>query len=268
MPTPLELITDPATLISLGLYIALLTWENVAPARALPRISGWWLRGLVSFALYFLGASYLPLLVADYFTPLRVLDLTSWGTWGGALLLLFTYELLAYAYHRSIHKWDALFRAFHQLHHSAERLDVLGALWFGPLDLIGFTMMSVIAMALVGVTPEAGMVFMLTAFFLAIFQHTNIKTPMWLGYLVQRPESHAHHHARGVHHDNYADLPIIDLLFGTFRNPREFAAQQGYYDGASARVLEMLLLRDVTEPDSQSAPLRPSLLDVHTERAS
>jgi len=43
---------------------------------------------------------------------------------------------------------------------------------------------------------------------------------------------------------------LFDLLFGTFRNPREFAAEQGFYDGASARIGELLLWRDVA-----SAPL-------------
>jgi sterol desaturase/sphingolipid hydroxylase (fatty acid hydroxylase superfamily) len=54
------------------------------------------------------------------------------------------------------------------------------------------------------------------------------------------------HHARGIHHYNYADLPVIDLLFGTFRNPREHAHATGFWHGASTRVVDMLLLRDVS----------------------
>jgi sterol desaturase/sphingolipid hydroxylase (fatty acid hydroxylase superfamily) len=45
-----------------------------------------------------------------------------------------------------------------------------------------------------------------------------------------------------------SDLPFFDLLFGTFHNPREFSAEQGFYDGASARIPEMLRFRDVSEP--------------------
>jgi sterol desaturase/sphingolipid hydroxylase (fatty acid hydroxylase superfamily) len=84
--------------------------------------------------------------------------------------------------------------------------------------------------------------------FLAVFQHSNIRTLRWLGYVLQRPESHSRHHARGVHAGNYADLPIIDMLFGTFHNPADFARETGFYDGASARVVDMLCLRDVSEP--------------------
>ena len=44
------------------------------------------------------------------------------------------------------------------------------------------------------------------------------------------------------------------MLFGTFRNPRDFAPAAGFYDGASARVLDMLRFRDVaTRRDERPA---------------
>ncbi len=84
--------------------------------------------------------------------------------------------------------------------------------------------------------------------FCSVFQHANVKTPHWLGYFLQRPESHSVHHQAGVHAGNYSDLPLFDLLFGTFRNPQEFAGQTGFYRGASNRLWDMLLMRDVTRP--------------------
>ena len=70
---------------------------------------------------------------------------------------------------------------------------------------------------------------------------------------MQRRESHSHHHARGVHGDNYADLLMIDLLFGTFIDPAGFAPQQGYYERASARIAEMVLGHEVTtQPHSDA----------------
>jgi hypothetical protein len=48
------------------------------------------------------------------------------------------------------------------------------------------------------------------------------------------------------------DLAIWDLVFGTFQNPAQFAAEAGFYDGASARVSEMLLGRDVQQPPATS----------------
>jgi sterol desaturase/sphingolipid hydroxylase (fatty acid hydroxylase superfamily) len=104
----------------------------------------------------------------------------------------------------------------------------------------------------VGLTAEATTVVLLTVTLLAILQHSNIRTPQWLGYLVQRPEAHSFHHERGVHARNYSDLPIFDILFGTFHNPREFASANGFYDGASARVVDMLLMRDVSTPRARA----------------
>jgi sterol desaturase/sphingolipid hydroxylase (fatty acid hydroxylase superfamily) len=37
------------------------------------------------------------------------------------------YELGMYVWHRSMHKNNVLWRVFHQMHHSAERLDTYGA---------------------------------------------------------------------------------------------------------------------------------------------
>jgi sterol desaturase/sphingolipid hydroxylase (fatty acid hydroxylase superfamily) len=35
-------------------------------------------------------------------------------------------------------KSNILWRIFHQMHHSAERLDTYGAFYFSPYDMIGF----------------------------------------------------------------------------------------------------------------------------------
>jgi len=171
------------------------------------------------------------------------------GTWAGALVGLLVYEAGAWAWHRSMHASTFLWRALHQMHHSAERLDTYGAFWFSPLDMVGWTALSSLSLTLVvGLTPEATTLTVLTVTLLAIFQHTNLRTPRWLGYVIQRPESHSRHHARGVHAGNYSDLPVFDLVFGTFDNPRAFATQTGFYDGASARIADMLLWRDVSSP--------------------
>lgn len=256
MPTPLEILLDPLSLAVLAMYGALMLWEALAPARKLPDVPGWRFRGLAAFAAYFYLSSYLPLWWDGLFARFQLFDLTGLGTWGGALAGLLVYELCAYAYHRSMHGSDTLWRVFHQMHHSAERLDTAGAWWFSPMDMVGWTAVGSLSLVLlVGVTPEAATVILLTVTFLAIFQHANVRTPRWLGYIVQRPESHAIHHGRGVHRYNYADLPVFDMLFGTFRNPVGYAGESGFYDGASARVADMLLFRDVSRPRLPEEPL-------------
>ena len=125
-----------------------------------------------------------------------------------------------------------------------------------PLDALLFlSLSSVVLYPVLGLTPAAGAWATAALTFLAVFQHSRLRTPRWLGFLVQRPESHAVHHARGVHAFNYADVPLWDIVFGTFNNPGEGAETpaQGFYDGASARVLDMLAFRDVSGPRGSGA---------------
>ena len=142
------------------------------------------------------------------------------------------------------------------MHHSAERIDTFGAFWFSPLDMIGWTAVgSLLLVLVVGVTPQAATILLLSILFLAVFQHANIRTPHWLGYLIQRPESHTIHHGKDIHHYNYADLPVFDMLFGTFRNPQGYEVETGFYPGASSCVVDMLLFRDLNRTATVDKPV-------------
>ena len=254
MPTPLELLLDPISLTVLAIYATLIAWEAFAPARKLPPVKLWRTRGLLAFAVYFLLSSYLPLLWTEHLARYQLFDLTALSTWTGVLVGLLVYEAGVYVWHRTMHSSNVLWRLFHQMHHSAERVDTFGAFWFSPLDMVGWTVLFSLCLTLiVGLTPEATTLTMLIATFLSIFQHANIRTPRWLGYIVQRPESHARHHARGIHAGNYSDLPLFDLLLGTFHNPSDFPAHNGFYEGASTRIVEMLRFRDVSQPPATGA---------------
>lgn len=256
MPTPLEILRDPVSLAVLALYAALILLEALFPARPLLPVTGWRTRGLIAFTAYFFLSSYLPLFWNEHLARFQLLDLDALGTWGGALAGLLIYEAAVYVWHRSMHSSDRLWRAFHQMHHSAERLDTYGAFWFSPLDMIGFTVLFSLCLTLIlGLSAEATTLVIYVTTFFNVFQHANIRTPRWLGYVMQRPESHSYHHQRGVHAYNYSDLPLFDLLFGTFKNPKDFATEQGFYSGGSARVLDMLRWRDVANaPLGRTAP--------------
>ena len=45
----------------------------------------------------------------------------------------------------------------------------------------------------------------------------DIRTPRWVGYIVQRPEAHGIHHANGVHAYNYSDFLGRDVHMPDFR---------------------------------------------------
>jgi sterol desaturase/sphingolipid hydroxylase (fatty acid hydroxylase superfamily) len=116
--------------------------------------------------------------------------------------------------------------------------------------MVGWTILSSLCFSLIaGLSAQAITVMLLVTNFFSIFQHANIRTPQWLGYFVQRPESHTLHHGKGLHKYNYSDLPLFDIIFGTFRNPKDFECETGFYNGASARVVDMLLWQDVTQSE-------------------
>jgi sterol desaturase/sphingolipid hydroxylase (fatty acid hydroxylase superfamily) len=249
MPTPLQILLDPVSLTVLGLYGALILLEALFPARALPRIRGWKTQALVVFVFYFYLSSYLPLLWSDTLAQYQLFNLDALNPIAAAGIGVLIYELLVYVWHRAMHRSNWLWRSFHQMHHSAERVDSFGAFYFSPLDIVGFTFLSSISLSVAGLSAQAVTWFLYATTLLGVFQHTNIRTPQWLGYIVQRPESHSVHHGRGIHQYNYSDLPLFDILFGTFRNPKDFVSESGFYDGASAKVLPLLMFRDIAGSD-------------------
>ncbi len=239
---------DPVSLIAIAMYALLIAWEALFPAQELPKVKHWKIKGLLSFVVYFYLSSYLPLLTDPILAQYQWFDLTFLGDLGGGLVAILLYEFGIFVWHWAMHRYDVLWRVFHQMHHSAERVDTYGAFFFSLTDMIGFTFLGSICLALIiGVTPKAVTIMLLATMFLGIFQHTNIRTPQWLGYLIQRPESHSLHHAKGIHKYNYSDLPVFDMVFGTFKNPKGYEHETGFYQGASSRIVEMLTFQDINK---------------------
>jgi len=245
--------------ITLALIPGFLLFDFIIQQRRYYKSRHWRLRGaMVTMANVYLTGQ-VALFWGNLLGESHLLDLSGLGLWGAVPGIL-VYELFHYGYHRAAHAWNWLWRAGHQMHHSAESLDAFGAYYLHPFDAALFTTIgSLVFFTLLGLSPEAGVIAALYLTFNAMFQHANIRTPHWLGYFVQRPESHNIHHARGVHRYNYSDLPLWDMLFGTFRNPRTLKRTEcGFYPGASGRITEMLVGRDVSTPSMEQKPL-PSL---------
>ncbi len=203
-----------------------------------------------------------PLLWDGCLAERTLFDLSGLGTHAGGAVAFAAWQLGLYLWHRTLHRSEFLFRWFHRMHHSAERTGVWGAYLFHPLDTLAFAFVfSLVLVGGLGVSAPAAMAAGVLSTFCAIFQHANLRTPRWLGFVLQRPESHALHHQRGVHAWNYADLPLWDMLFGTFRNPEGVGGPAGFWDGASAQVGALLAGRDVTQPPPPEAA-RPGVGDV------
>jgi sterol desaturase/sphingolipid hydroxylase (fatty acid hydroxylase superfamily) len=162
----------------------------------------------------------------------------------GLLSFLLT-SFVFYWWHRATHASDLLWRLFHQLHHSARRIEALTAFFAHPLDTAAAALLSVFSSYLVlGASPAGAAFALLFTGAFDLFVHADIRTPRWLGYLVQRPEMHTVHHQHDHHAQNYG-LPVWDLLFDTWSNPAERSPRCGFDDDKSDRIHDMLMLRDV-----------------------
>src|SRR3954464_489478 len=219
-------------------YLAMLGIETLFPAREFPVIAYWRLKGLGFLVVQGLLATLTPLLIPEHWLAAhRLMDLERLGVIGGAVLGYVVVSLLSYLWHRSAHTFPLMWRLFHQIHHSPQRVDMSGAALFPPLETIAFLLIGALVTTLVlGLDPVAAALTGYVAAFYGYFQHMNIRTPQWLGYFIQRRAAHVTHHQRAAHAYNYGALPVWDMLFGTYRNPAAFEGAVGFDAPATGRL--------------------------------
>jgi sterol desaturase/sphingolipid hydroxylase (fatty acid hydroxylase superfamily) len=231
-------------------YFVFLITEKLWPAREFPPRQGWQLIGIVFLLLISTVGVVTPLLLPmDWLAAHRLIDGTPLGVVGGAVVGFVLLEGFIYAYHRTAHASPLLWRLAHQLHHSPARVDIPGSVVFHPVEMLITTAIQIFATVIVlGLDPLAAAIIGYVVAFYSMFQHWNVKTPQWLGYVIQRPESHWIHHRLGLHYYNFADLPLWDIVFGTFRNPKRSLAPVGFDRGIDKKLGAMLAFADVNAP--------------------
>jgi sterol desaturase/sphingolipid hydroxylase (fatty acid hydroxylase superfamily) len=233
-------------------FFLLLAIERFLPGRAQPKIRFWALKGAVFFLIGGVINSIVPEVLGGLVAGHTLLDLSGLGLGAGAVVGLLAATFVDYWTHRFMHRVHAVWRWSHQLHHSAERVDMAGFAYTHPFELVLATTTTPIVSLAIGVSPGAAMLAGFLSFAIGLFCHLNVRTARWIGYIIQRPEQHQVHHTRGVHAYNYG-LPLWDLAFGTFRNPAACTEQAGFWDGASKQTFAMLVGRDVAVPPHVSA---------------
>lgn len=221
--------------------------ERRLEGRSLPHSRGWYIRSVLlnicqlcvvilagyTWEVWLSGAS---LLTMSDSMPVYAQGLLSW----------FVGTFVFYWWHRARHKSNLLWRGLHQIHHSASRIEILTSFYKHPLEMASNSILiSVVLFVVLGASPEAAAWFNLFAATGEFFYHTNLKTPHWLGYVMQRPEHHSIHHQYGVHDFNYGDITWWDRLFGTFKDAQGFTERCGFNKGSEERLGEMLIFRDV-----------------------
>jgi sterol desaturase/sphingolipid hydroxylase (fatty acid hydroxylase superfamily) len=164
----------------------------------------------------------------------------------GGLIGYFVATFVFYWWHRWRHEVPLLWRAFHQIHHSLQRLEVITSFYKHPGEMIVNSVLgSLIVYTLLGLTLQGGAIYTACTALGEFFYHTNVRTPRWVGFLFQRPEMHRIHHQHDYHRNNYGDFSLWDMLFGTYENPPVWDGACGFDDPREQRLLAMLAVQDV-----------------------
>ena len=233
--------------IVLAAAVVMIGVEALRPGRGFPRVRGWWPR-----ALLLNGLQAATVFVAGVAWDGWMLEQRPWsadglGLVGGAAVGYVAITFVYYWWHRARHAVPFLWRWFHQVHHSPQRIEIVTSFYKHPFELVANSLLSsAILYWGVGLGPAAAALTVLVTGIAELFYHWNVRTPRWLGPFFQRPEMHCVHHEEGRHHSNYSDLPLWDLLFGTYHNPRRFDERCGFGPETEHRLLAMLGGRDLS----------------------
>jgi sterol desaturase/sphingolipid hydroxylase (fatty acid hydroxylase superfamily) len=219
---------QPVLLVLLA-ALMIYSLEQIFPSVRLPRVPRWTLRMLALNAAQ-VGVVFLGALTWDRWLPqLRLFDASGLPAAAGIAIGYVVITFVYYWWHRARHESRFLWSHLHQVHHSPVRIECLMSFYKHPLEIaVNGVLSSTVLYVLVGLPPASVATVVTITGLAELVYHANLRTPWWLGFLFQRPEMHRVHHKRDWHRNNYSDLPIWDLLFGTFENPREVPAQCGF----------------------------------------
>ena len=226
---------ETETLIRLGAFLAvfavLSTAEVFAPRRRLTTSKNRrWFTNLTIVALN-------PLAVALIFPilPVGVAFLAAEQNWGllnqvglpfwlQVFVGVVALDLAVYVQHVLHHAIPALWR-LHMVHHADLDFDMTTGLRFHPIEIIVSMAIKLSAVAALGVSPLAVLIFEVALNATSMFNHSNIRLPekvdRILRLLVVTPDMHRVHHSVVIRetNSNYGfNLPWWDRILGTYKD--------------------------------------------------
>lgn len=151
---------------------------------------------------------------------LNRIALAPWAEIAVAVVML---DLVIYGQHVAFHAQPWLWR-LHRTHHSDPDLDVTTALRFHPAEILLSALVKLAAVAALGASPLAVLIFEILLNATAMFNHGNIALPPPIDAVLRRvlvtPDMHRVHHSIDPCETNSNfgfNLPWWDWLFGTYR---------------------------------------------------
>ena len=219
--------------VFLGLFALFATLEALAPrrARSQPRSARWFTNlsivVLDTLALRALAIA-LPLLAVGAAVDAGrmgwgLFNALDWPLWLEVVLAILILDLAIWAQHLVTHKVPILWR-FHRVHHADRDFDVTTALRFHPVEILASMLLKIGLVYLLGPAALAVLLFEIILNGTAMFNHSNLRLPLWLDRVVRlvlvTPDMHRVHHSihRHEHDSNYGfALSVWDRIFRTYR---------------------------------------------------
>jgi sterol desaturase/sphingolipid hydroxylase (fatty acid hydroxylase superfamily) len=230
-----------------AIFIFCFILEHARPGWQLPKVKTWPIRviaiNLVQLGVVILAGftwekwlgSWSIVRLSDHVSPLM-----------GGLIAYFIATFVFYWWHRARHENNFLWRTFHQIHHSPQRIEVITSFYKHPVEMVVNSIIgSLLVYSFLGLSLEAGAIYTFCTAIGEFFYHTSIATPRWIGYFFQRPEMHRIHHEHNRHKNNYGDIVWWDMLFGTYENPEKFTTSCGFDAPKEEQLFEMLTFKDI-----------------------
>jgi sterol desaturase/sphingolipid hydroxylase (fatty acid hydroxylase superfamily) len=219
--------------VFLGLFALLATLEVLAPRRvpAQPRSTRWFtnmsIMVLDTLALRALAIALPFLAIGAAMDAGRMgwglFNALDWPLWVEVVLAILILDLAIWTQHLVTHKVPMLWR-FHRVHHADRDFDVTTALRFHPVEILASMLLKIGLVYLLGPAALAVLLFEIILNGTAMFNHSNLRLPLWLDRAVRlvlvTPDMHRVHHSihRHEHDSNYGfALSVWDRMFRTYR---------------------------------------------------
>src|SRR5437773_7415272 len=213
-----------------AVFAAVALWEALAPRRKRsferrarwPHNLGLLLVDVALVRVFAPGAAIAVAMTAagSGWGLLNALALPGWSAIAAGIALL---DLAIYFQHVMFHAVPTLWR-LHRVHHADLDFDLTTGTRFHPIEILISIVIKCSAVAAIGASPAAVLVFEVLLNATAMFNHANASLPRvvdrWLRWLLVTPDMHRLHHS--VEYDESSsnfgfNLPWWDRLFGTYR---------------------------------------------------
>ncbi len=157
-----------------------------------------------------------------------LLNLFEMPVWAHILISAVLLDMAVYWQHVASHKIPMIW-AFHKMHHADRDIDATTGIRFHPVEIVLSMLYKMVIVLILGPHVIGVFIFEVVLNGSAMFNHANIRLPLWLDKIVRilfvTPDMHRVHHSVIVKetNSNYGfNLSIWDKLFGSYiAQPKE-----------------------------------------------